>query len=198
MVAATASVPTTSGSACVAQARVAHQRRELHCAPGFDEHGAVQSGHPPLVLVFDVAVGAPAHHDDRDVVRTGVHVRGDVVLAGEPAVRAVTDELTVDVHGVHALGPADVEHHLTVEPAGRDLHRSAVHTGGVPIGQARRRAGKRHADVGVLRQIIDPLQGPVARHGDRRPVGALRGFDDRRRRHSVRVVEQPELPAAVE
>ena len=46
----------------------------------------------------------------------GHEVVGDVVLAGQPAVGAVADERIVQVHRMHALGTADVQHHLVPLP----------------------------------------------------------------------------------
>ena len=72
----------------------------------------VQPRHPPLVLVLDVAVRAVTHDHDRQVVAAGDEMRRDVVLARQPAVGAVAGEPPVDVHGVHAVGAADVQHDL--------------------------------------------------------------------------------------
>ena len=46
------------------------ERGEMHRAPRLNVHRAVQAGHPPLVLVLDVAVGAPARDHDGDIVRS--------------------------------------------------------------------------------------------------------------------------------
>ena len=77
--------------------------------PRLDVDRTMQTGHPPLVLIFDIAAGAVADDDDGKVV--GLADRnpaGDVVLARKPAVGSVSHENPVDVDGVHALGATDV------------------------------------------------------------------------------------------
>ena len=186
------------GRARTAQARVADQRGEVHRTSRLDVHRPVQAGHPPLILVLDVAVGAPPRDHDRNVVGAGVDERRDVVLAGESAVGAVPDELAVDVEHVCALGTADVQHDLAIEPSLGDLHRAAVHAGGVAVGQTGRRTRKRHLHIRVLGQVADALQRPVAGHGNRRPRPARRRPLDGRCRDGVGAVEQSEPPATVE
>ena len=64
-----------------AQIGVAVHVREVGRWTGFEPHAAVQTRHPPLVLVLDVALRAVAHHHDGEVVGAGTQVLGDVVLA---------------------------------------------------------------------------------------------------------------------
>ena len=169
----------------------------VHRAARLDPHAAVQARHPPLVLVFDVTVRAVAHHDDREVVGPGLQMRREVVLAGQAAVGAVADEGVVEVHRVHALGTAQVQHHAVAPPALADGERSPIHTRGIALGQRRRRPREGHLHVGVVRQVADVLQGPVPGHRDL-PVGPWRRATDRLGRHGVGAVEQCERPLAVE
>ena len=179
-------------------------RRDTGGGASFDPDLAVQTTHPPLILILDVAVGTPLDDDDRDFVSPDDDMVGDVVLARESAVGSVAGELAVDVQRVHALGAADVQHDASAEPALGDGDLTSVHAGRVAVGEVRRRPVEGHLHVGVLRQVgvtvlVDRvLHGPVARDGDLRPAAAVSGGGDRRRRDVVGVVEQPELPAAVE
>ena len=157
------------GAGRVTQPGVADQRRQIDRCPRLEVHLTVQPGHPPLVLVFHVAVGAPTDHDDGHIVRPGLHERGHVVLARQSAVGAVPDELTVDVDRVHALGTADVDHDLATAPPCRHGHLASIDARRIPVRQSRWRAIERHPDVRVLRMVVDTLQRPVARHVHLRP-----------------------------
>ncbi len=87
--------------------------------PGLQVHLAVQAGHPPVVLVLQVAVGRPAHdHAGQDVLAR-LQVGGDVELGGQPGVGARAGEAAVDVDEEHALRAADVEHDLAAPPRPR-------------------------------------------------------------------------------
>ena len=156
----------------------------------------MQPGHPPLVLVFHVALRAEAHDDDGDLVLTGAHVGADVVLARQPAVSAVAGERTVHPHRVHALRAADVQHGLPAQPHSRDGERAPVDTGGVAIGQHRGRTVERHLHVRVVRRVADVLHRPVAGHGHLGP--SRRRTAQRRGRHRIGVIEQTEPPAPVQ
>ena len=157
------------GAGRVAQPGIADQRRQIYRCPRLEVHLTVQTGHPPLVLVFHVAVGAPADHDDRHIVQPGPHEGGHVVLARQSAVGAVPDEPTVDVDRVHALCTADVDDDLATAPPCRHRHLASVDARRIPVGQPRRRAIERHLYVRVLRMVVDALQRPVARHVHLRP-----------------------------
>ena len=104
----------------------------------FDEHLAVQTGHPPLILIFHVRLRAVTNHDDRNVVASGSNEAGDVVFTRKSTVGSVTSELAVHVNRVHALGPTNVQHDPTTTPVGRNRERAAVHTRGQAIGKMRR------------------------------------------------------------
>ena len=77
----------------------------------------METRHPPLVLILDIAAGAVPDDDDRDVVGLA---RDDpishVVLARQTAVGAVADERAVDVDRVHALGARYLHHDLGALP----------------------------------------------------------------------------------
>ena len=180
------------------EAGIAHEAAEVYVGTGFDEHLSVQSRHPPLVLVLDVTVCAPAHHDDRELVGAGPDGSGDVVLTRQAAVGAVADEGAVDVHRVDALCAPEVKDDLSPGPARRDRQAAPVDAGGVALGQTGRRTSERHPHIGVLREIADVLQGPVAGHGDLRPSASGCRADDGGGRNLVRCVEQSEVPPPVQ
>ncbi|CAB4881355.1 unannotated protein [freshwater metagenome] len=161
-------------------------------------NAAVEARHPPLVLVLHVALGRVAHHDDRHGVRAGHEVHGDVVLARQAAVRAVADERAIHVHGVHALRAADVKHHLSLPPRAGHSELPAVHTRRHLVGQPRRWTGEGHRHVRVVRYVALVLERPVARDVGVAPPGAAARTGDSGCRHTVRVGEAPEAPAAVE
>ena len=169
----------------------------VHGAARLDPHTAVQAGHPPLVLVFDVALGAVAHHDDGEMIDAGPQMWGEVVLAGQAAVGAVPDEHVVEVDRVHALGTAQVQHHAVAVPALAEGERAPVHASGVAVGQGGRRPGEGHLHVGVVRQVAHVLQSPVPGHRHL-PTGPRRGATDRLGRYRIGVIEQFEPPRAVE
>ena len=151
----------------------------MHRGTCFDEHFAVQTSHPPLVLVFDVALRRIPAHSDRDAVRTANQRRCDVVLAGKTTVGSVTDEVTVDPHRVHALGTTDVQDDRVAGLGTWCVKGRAVHHGWNFLGQLRRRniGAPRHRDVRVVRQVAQAEQGPVARNGNSLPFRIVNGAD---------------------
>ena len=88
--------------------RRAHHVGNVHRWASLDVHRTMQTGVPPLVLVFDVAVSAVPHHDDGQMILTRPHVGADVVFARQATIGAVANELVVEIHGVHTLGTTDV------------------------------------------------------------------------------------------
>jgi hypothetical protein len=157
----------------------------------------MEPGHPPLVLILEVAVGTEADDDDRDLVGAVDQVRGDVVLARQTAVGAVAAERTIDVDGVHTLRTVDPHHDAPAPPERRHLERPTVDAGRVACGESRWRPGEGHLDVRVVREVVDRVvQRPVGRHVDIDSAAAL--ARDRGRRHLVGSAEQLERPSAVE
>ena len=166
---------------------------DVHDGPRLEEHLAMQAGHPPLILVLDVRLRAVTDHHDGDGVGAGVQMIGDVVFARESTVRSVPDERTVDEDRVHALGAADVQHGASPLPRSRNGDGASVHTGGVLLGHRRRTQGPRHLHVGVVREIADVLQRPVARHAHSSPT-TRRFLGHGGRGDGVGVGEQSEVP----
>ncbi len=193
-----------SGSGDVVVRGIAGDRRDACDGTGFEVAVAVESAHPPLVLVFGVAVCAPLDDDDGEVVLAGRDVVGDVVLAGESTVGAVPGEVAVHVDGVDALGAAEVQHDATTVPLLRHGDLTPVDAGRNPVREVRWRTVERHLDVGVLRAVgvtvlvDDVLHGPVAGHGHLGPCGGRRRLVDRCSGDVVGMIEQPEVPLAVE
>ena len=176
---------------------------EVDRPAGLQPHRPVQPGHPPLVLVLHVALRAvpPDHHGQVVAGASVGQERGDVVLARQPAVGAVAGEGPVDVHGVDALRPTEVQHHLLPVPCPRHGEPAAVHAHRLTLRQRRRRARERHLHVGVVGQVVHAadegaLQRPVSRHGHGVRGGTVR--PDGGRRHRVRVLEQGEAPRPVQ
>ena len=191
-----------AGARRMVEVAVAADVGDVHERARFDVDRAVEAGHPPLVLILDVAAGAVPDDDDGKVVRlAGDHMSRQVVLTRQAAVGPVPHEHAVDVHGMHALGPADVEHDLRALPRPRHGERGAVQPGGHPLGQCRWRPGERHLHVGVMREVAGVLHRPTAGDGDlfdhlAQRRGQLAG--QRRLGHDVGMVEQRERPRAVE
>ena len=95
----------------------------------------MQTGHPPLILVFYVALRAVTHDHDGHRVLARHNEIGDVVLACEAAIGSVSAERAVDVDSVHTLGATDVKHDSAIaRPIGRHLHRAPVDTRGIAVG----------------------------------------------------------------
>ena len=162
---------------------------------------AVQTGHPPLVLVLDVAAGAVADDDDGDIVLTGGHVGRHVVLARQPAVGAVPHEDAVDVHRVHALGTADLQHDLRALPGARHSERGSVQSSRISVRQGWRRPAEGHLHVGVVRVVASVLHRPVAGNRDSRDCGVQRRRQlagDRGLGYDVGMIEESERPRPVE
>jgi len=88
----------------------------VHRRARLDEHAALQPGHPPLVLVFDVAVRAVSHDDNCEFVVARPDMLRHVEFAREAVVGAVADELAVHIDEVHAVGRPDVQHDLSRAP----------------------------------------------------------------------------------
>ena len=141
----------------------------VHRRASLDEHAAVEPGHPPLVLVFDVTVRAVSHDDYCEFVVAGPDMSRHVVFARETVVGAVADELAVHIDEVHAVGGANVQHDLSRAPRRGHVERAAINTGRIVLRQVRGRGVEGHIDVGVVRMIADVLHRPVAGHRDRSP-----------------------------
>ena len=168
--------------------------------PRFDPHGAVETGHPPLVLVLDVAVGAVPDHDDRQFVRRRAARASSRRTRSAACCRfrsRRTSPLTYTACTLSA--PATWSTVRRVRPRRRHVERSSVHPRHVAVGQPRRRTVERHLDVGVVRHVDEPprscivqLPGTATVDGPPAPAG------DRRLGHGVGVVEQLERPGPVE
>jgi hypothetical protein len=147
----------------------------VHAArrPRQQRHVPEDPGHPPHVLVLEVAPRRPLVHPDRhEVVRARPDDLGDVELGGQPA--ALCGAHLVSVHpdretGVDALEP---QHDPPARPVGR--HRD-------PTPVAPRRVLGRHpgrvdregvARVGV-RGCAVAVQLPVGGHREQRPPGVV-------------------------
>ena len=52
----------------------------MHIGARLQEDLAMQTGHPPLILIFHVRLRAVANHDDREIVVAGDEERRDVVF----------------------------------------------------------------------------------------------------------------------
>ena len=137
--------------------------------PGLQVHLPVQAGHPPVVLVLQVAVGRPAHDHAGEDVLARLQVGGDVELAGQPGVGARAGEAAVDVDEEHALRAADVEHDLAPPPRPRHPEPGPVHPGRVVVRDGRRGTGEGHLDVRVDRRVARALQRPARRDVDPPP-----------------------------
>ena len=162
----------------------------------FDEHLAMQTGHPPLILIFHVRLRAVTNHDDRNVVASGSNEAGDVVFTRKSTVGSVTSELAVHVNRVHTLGPTHVQHDPTTTPVGRNRERATVHTRGQAIGKMRRTQRPRHVDVRVVRQVVETLHRPIARYGHAPP--ATTGARHSRGRNDIGMLPEFEIPRSVE
>ena len=177
---------------------------DMDAGARLDPHRAVQTGHPPLILVLDVAVSAVPHHHDGQIVGLPGQQTADLVLAREAAVGAISREPAVDVDRVDALRTGDVQHDGTGMPSGRNSHGAPIDAGWVARRQSRRRAVERHLDVGVVGLVDEHvpggvreiLHGPVPGHGCSHRVRPDAG--QRLGRHLVGAVEQLERPDAVE
>ena len=161
-----------------------------------DEHLAVQTGHPPLILIFHVRLRAVTNHDDRNVIAP----RGDetryVVFTRKSTVGSISGEHTVHVDRVHTLGPTHVQHDPATAPVGRNRERAAVHARGQTIGKMRWTQRPRHVDVRVVRQVVEVLHRPIARYGHAPP--ATTGTRHGRCRNHIGMLPEFEIPRSVE
>ena len=139
----------------------ARNRSNVYWCACLDEYGAMQSRHPPLVLIFHVTVGAIAHHDDGQLILPCSNRIADVVLAGESTIGAVAHEGAVDKHHVHAVGSPHVQHHLLPEPCTRQGERASVDARGIALWKIRWGSIERHVDVRVMRYVTNALHGPI-------------------------------------
>lgn len=145
--------------------------------------GAAEQVHIPeqareaqLVLILEIAAGAPLEHHQHQPVFAAVHKAGQIVFRGAVGNLAVAGEGPVHVYIAAGIGPFQ---HQMVPLAGLFLQRKAapVHPAGVLGGHKGRVVGEGVADVGVLGAAV-AVQLPAGGHGD----GGLAGQGPARRR----------------
>ena len=129
----------------------------------------MQACHPPLVLVFDITLGAVAHHDDGKFVAACANIWRNVVFAREAIVGAVTDKLLVDVDQVHAVGCPEMQDDLAALPGAWHGETAAIDTCRVVLRQPRWWPVEGHRDIRVVRMVTDILHRPVGGHVDVAP-----------------------------
>ncbi len=157
----------------------------------------IDSGHEPVVLVFEEGSVGPADHHGCDEILTRLDELRHVELGGEPRVLAHAHRMSVYVDVEHTLGAAEVEHHPTPLPAFGNLKAPPVEPGGVLLRNRRRRLGKRHLHIRVVGAVV-ALEGPVA--GNRNP-GPARVVEVAREEvfgARLRLRTERELPVAVQ
>ncbi len=167
-------VPSRKPGCAVTSARWLVRRRG-------ERDAALDAAVPPLVLVLEPGVGAPAGDHQRDrAPAAGAHQPGQVELARQPAVGAGADEAPVDPHHEHRLRRSDAQHHPSVAPLGRHRDPAAVHADGVVRRDRGRFGVEGHDDVRVVG--FDPpaarpraLRRPGAGHRDPLDAAACRG-----------------------
>ena len=149
--------------------RIANDVVDVRCTACLNKYFAVQTAHPPLVLVFDVALCTPLRDDDCNVVVPALDKISDVVFAGQSTVSSIAHPAAVDVQDVRAFCATDVQDNLAAVPARRDLEWSPVDPGWVLVWQRRWRPVEGHLHVRVLREVAGVLHGPVTGHRNATP-----------------------------
>ena len=170
---------------------------EVRGCGGVEVDVAVDAGHPPLVLVFDVARVAPTDdlHGERVLSpATG----GDVELARQPRVLRHAGETPVDVELVVALNASEMDDGSAAVPPLRERERGAVDARRVRFGHVRWGVFERHLHVRVDGPIAGILERPVRGDGDRTEPGLVGLCLENRRGYLVRTRIEPERPGAVE
>ena len=141
-------------------------------------HRAVDPQLHPVVLVFDVALRAPAHAQHRERVAARAQRLREVELRGEARIRRHADERAVEVDPRLRLGGAEVQHRAALLPRLRQVEGRAQDGAGIFVRHARRIVLERHLHVRVVR-VREALHAEVPRHRDARPlreVGLVRDF----------------------
>jgi hypothetical protein len=131
---------------------------------------AEDPGHPPHVLVFEVAAAGPLVHPHRDHVPPRPQRPGGVELGGQPAARAVAEPDPVDPHRetrVHAL---EAQHGAVEREVLGELELAPVLAGRVGVGHARRVDREGVVDVRVGGPAV-AVQLPERRDGQLVPAG---------------------------
>ena len=82
----------------------------------FDINTTMQTSHPPLILIFDITHRAISHDDDRQNVLASHEKLADVIFAWQPTVGAITNELAIQIDGMHAFSTANTKHSLQLTP----------------------------------------------------------------------------------
>ena len=190
--------PQHALSEVIGQAGVDADVAQVDRRPGLQVHLPMEAGHPPVVLVLQVAVGRPAHDHAGEDVLTRLQVGGDVELAGQPGVGARAGEAAVDVDEEHALRAAHVEHDLAAPPRPRQAEPRPVHPCRVLVRDGRRGTGEGHLDVRVDRGVGRALQRPARRDVDPPPGPVVSRGADVLGRHGLRPVQQHEGPSPVQ
>jgi len=182
----------------VVQLRPGEDVGQVDVRHAVEVHIAVDAGHPPVILIFQVAAIRPADDHGRQRVLARLEEGRNVEFSGQARVLAVAGLMAVDpdVEGAfHALKGQD---HPPPGPARREREGGAVEAGRVVVVRdARRIVGDGHLDVGVDRPVV-ALHRPVGGDVDRPPVaGVIAGLAEPLRR-GLRVGGQMKAPAPVE
>ena len=143
---------------------------DLRHAGAVQKHLALKARLPPMILILDETRIRPARHHRNQLVWLIAHdQRREVKLRRRARVLAQPHRLPVDVHVQRTLAAAEVQHYPPVAPGLRHVKHAPVDPGRVLLRHARRRFGKRHDHIRVMR-LAEALHRPVARHGDLRPA----------------------------
>ena len=105
-----------------ARGRAQHPRSARRFGHQLD--AAVESGHPPLVLVLDPAGVTPTRHDDAHLVVTGDDGVGHLERRRQPAVLAEPDERPVDPDEGHRVRRPDAQERPSSGPRPADTEGS--------------------------------------------------------------------------
>jgi len=127
---------------------------------------AEDSGHPPLILVFEVRAVRPlVNTRSKSVVFSTGEVLGDIEFAGVTSALAVSDLFAVDVNMESAVYTFEAYANVVPVPFFGHFELTPVRSGGILVRYIGWRDGERVIDICVMRTPV-ALPLPVTRDFD--------------------------------
>mmetsp|Transcript_10589 Transcript_10589/g.65165 ORF Transcript_10589/g.65165 Transcript_10589/m.65165 type:complete len:534 (-) Transcript_10589:5328-6929(-) len=103
---------------------------DVDCGLAVEVHVPVDATEPPLILSLQVATVAPLHDLDGEDVFSGLDVRGDIELGGQPAVLGVSHLGSIDPAVERRIDPFQDQEHVSFSfPSRRQVEFLAVASG---------------------------------------------------------------------
>ena len=141
---------------------------------GIEINAAVNTCHPPVILILDIGgIGPPDHFADQYILTLRINQRRQIKFGRQTRILAHSDKFSVEIDFQITFRPADMQHGPAFAPRLGQSKRKPVNAGRVVLRNNRRIVFKRHLHVCIDRFVGQPLHGPVGRNGNGPPLGIL-------------------------